>query len=191
MQNIIANAAQSCQCNTALEPMNFCGNPVAHLNEQLLVSSELIAQVVHTIIDTILATPTTMQGISGINQAKKMFGHFMLQERSHQFRFKDTAFIYSQHSEWEYQTWDNVDLTLHEYDPVDWSTIRHVIPIYAAASPYEYDDPHDDSKDWDDSAAGSQAVGSATACRKSVAHFPLSFSSRHEKVLTIRLNTGD
>ena len=90
--------------------------------------------------------------------------------------------MYSQHSEWEYQTCDDVDLSLHENDPVDWHSFRDVVPIYAAASPDEDHDTHDESENGDYSTAGCQAAGSATASRKSADHIALPpFQANMEK----------
>ena len=61
--------------------MYLCGNPVIQLTEQLLqISPVPNAHDAHTIMDTILAIPKIMHGMSTTNQAKNMLGHFMLQE---------------------------------------------------------------------------------------------------------------
>ena len=140
------------------------------------MSSEPVAQDAHTIIETILATPTPIHGISGINQAKNRFGHFMLGARNRRGYFCPACavFIYSLHSKREDQTGHNVDLSLHEYDPVDWRSLRNVVPIYAAASPNENDDSHDESENGNDPAAGLQAALPAEpTSRKSADHSAL------------------
>ena len=61
--------------------MYLCGSSVVQLTEQLLQMSPLPnAHDRQTTIDTILAIPTTIHGMSTTNQAKNALGHFMLQE---------------------------------------------------------------------------------------------------------------
>ena len=82
------NFTQSCQVNKSLHAqsgrpsaMYLCGNPVIQLTEQLLqISPVPNAHDAHTIMDTILAIPKIMHGMSTTNQAKNMLGHFMLQK---------------------------------------------------------------------------------------------------------------